>query len=449
MHCSVRTKDSTGSANEEWRWFWVTLTLSSISVVAVVFSAWELVEYQFFRELDYVALHYLYVTRGIVSSLLLAFWAAWYVLRQQRRDAEVLHRSREHYRGLLEASPGAVALYDSTLRVREWNASAERLYGYSKAEVLARPLPTVPPETSEELTRFLEQVSRGESVTDAETLRMDRNGRRLDVQLSLLPFRQSAGMDYHLEVTTDIHGRLRLQRKLLEVERLTSMGRMAAGTAHHLNTPLTAMLLRAQMMRERCHPGVTAADLERLETGIHSCLQFVRRMLEFSRPALVEKQPVDLALSIESIMNFLAPTLAAKQTRILTDLSGLHGEKVMADTNLLEALISILISNALDATGQRGAINVRCRRLETDSVEIEIADDGPGIDPSDLPHIFEPFFTTKAPGQGTGLGLAIARNIVADHGGSIRLDTGPGRGTTARVKLPVHRPVDRHSEMES
>src|SRR5512141_2505765 len=104
------------SGNREQRWFWGTLVLSSISIVALVFAFWELVENHYFRDLNYLSLHYLYISRGIASSLLLAFWAAWFVLRQRRIAEEELRRSRERYRGLLEASPGAVALYDASLR---------------------------------------------------------------------------------------------------------------------------------------------------------------------------------------------------------------------------------------------------------------------------------------------------------------------------------------------
>jgi PAS domain-containing protein len=138
-------------AGRESRWFWATLILSSATIVAVVFALWELLENRFFRSLDYMTLHSLYITRGVASSLLLAAWAAWYVLRQKRRSEQELRRSREHYRNLLEASPGALALYDSALRVVEWNATAERLYGLAREDVIGRPLPTVPEERLPEL----------------------------------------------------------------------------------------------------------------------------------------------------------------------------------------------------------------------------------------------------------------------------------------------------------
>src|SRR5512146_516287 len=102
---------------DDRRWLWITLVLSSVSIVAVVFAFWELVENHFFREMDYVSLHYLYISRSIASSLLLAIWAAWYVLRQRQASEDKLRRSREHYRGLLHASPGAVILFDDDLLV--------------------------------------------------------------------------------------------------------------------------------------------------------------------------------------------------------------------------------------------------------------------------------------------------------------------------------------------
>src|SRR6478672_5109756 len=117
---------------QERRWFWATLVLSSSTIVSLVFGFWELIENRFFRDLDYVSLHYLYISRGITASILLATWAAWFVTRQRRISDEQLRKSHERYRGLLEASPGAVVLFEQSLNVLEWNASAERLYGWTR-----------------------------------------------------------------------------------------------------------------------------------------------------------------------------------------------------------------------------------------------------------------------------------------------------------------------------
>jgi len=421
----------------EKHWFWATLTLSSITIVSVVFAAWELVENRYFRNADYLTLHYLYITRGVASSLLLAFWAAWFVLRQKRKSEEDLRRSRERYRGLLQAFPGAVILYDSALRVLEWNASAERMYGYKNAEICSQPLPIVPPDKMPELREFIGRVKSGQPVFDVETMRLSRDGEPFEVQLSLLPFRESSAPMYFVEVTSDIRERVRWRERMLEIEKLTSMGKMAAGTAHHLNSPLAALLLRVQMMRERATADLSADDIARLEEGLKFCKHFVQRLLEFTRPTAVEKRNQDLGATIESVAGFILPTIQAKQATLSLDTAQAKGQQVYADRNLLEALLLILLTNALDAISSGGRIRIRCGAVDSGRIAFAVTDNGCGIGARDLEHIFEPFFTTKDPGKGTGLGLAIARNVVLEHGGSIRMESEPGAGTTAWVELPV------------
>jgi two-component system, sporulation sensor kinase A len=418
-------------------WFWITLTLSSISVAAFVFALWELVENHYFRDVDYVTLHYLYISRGIVTSLILAFWAAWFVLRERRASEEQLRRSRERYRGILESAPSAVALYDRGLAVSEWNSAAEKLYGYPKTEVIGGRLPTVPQEKDDELEEFLHRVEVGEEVLDIETLRRTRDGVSFEVQLSLLPFRESSGETLFLEVTYDIRERVRLRQALLELEKLTTMGQMAAGTAHYLNTPLAAMLLRVQMMREESAGTKLAVDLEQLERNMRFCEQFVRRLLDFSRRPRSTLQPESLTRTVEAVVSFFSPQIDAKRAQLVVDVRLAEGAVVMADRGQLEALLLILLSNAMDAIEPAGHVWLRCRLVDGKRAEIRVCDDGCGIEESNFERIFVPFFTTKPVGKGTGLGLALARSIVHQHRGSIRIESAVNQGTTAIVELPV------------
>jgi PAS domain S-box-containing protein len=418
---------------KQW-WFWATLTLSSITVISVVFAAWELVENRFFRDANYRTLHYLYVTRGAASALVLAFWAAWFVLRQRRKSEEELRRSNERYRGLLEDFPGAVVLYDNNLVVEEWNASAERMYGYTKREILGRALPTVPVDKLPELGDFMRRVENGEPVLDVETARLNRGRTSFPVQLSLRPFRERDRPIHYLEATSDISERVRWRDAMIEFEKLTSMGKMAAGTAHHLNSPLAALLLRVQLMRERAGDD---PDLARLEEGLQFCRHFVQRLLEFSRMAPVDKAVQSVGATLESVAAFFQPVILAKRARLITDTTQGAGLQVCADRNLLETVLLILLSNALDAIPPGGEIRMVCSRLPADRLRITVGDNGAGVSPEDLARVFEPFFTTKEPGKGTGLGLAIARNFVAEHGGSIRLESEQGHGATAIIELPL------------
>jgi PAS domain S-box-containing protein len=421
----------------EKHWFWATLTLSSITIASLVFGAWEVVENHFFRYTSYVTLHYLYITRGVATALLLAFWAAWYVLRQRRKAEEELEKSREHYRRLMEAFPGAVVLYDADLNVLEWNASAERLYGYSKIEVSGWPLLIVPASKRAELRDLIQRVQKGEAVLDLETLRAPISGEPIEVQLSLLPFRDVANTLHFLEVTSDIRDRVRWRQRMLEIEKLTSMGKMAAGTAHHLNSPLAALLLRVQMMREHGGDSSFGSDIERLEEGLQFCRHFVQRLLEFTRARPPEKQDQELSKIIESAGAFFNPAIQSKRARLTIDTSQTNGQKVYADRNLMEAVLLILLSNALDAVSSGGQIQLRTKAVGPGRIAFQVSDDGSGISAENLPHIFEPFFTTKESGKGTGLGLAIAKNIILEHGGTMTIDSVPGFGASANVELPL------------
>lgn len=428
-----------GDRRHERGWFWATLVLSSISIVALVFAFWELVENRFFRDLDYVSLHYLYISRGVTSSVLLAMWAAWFVTRQRRLAEIQLRKSHERYRGLLEASPEAVILYDRSLCVLEWNASAERLYGWTRTEILQGELPTIPLTQQTEIHDFMEKVGHGQQVLDRETLRQNKLGDRIEVQLTLLPFREADHL-YFLEITADIRERVRLRQRLIELEKLTSMGQMAAGTAHHLNTPLASMLLRVQMMRERTVLGNGfRGDLERLEQSIGFCQQFVRRLLDFSRRPAARPEPESVGPVVQAMLGFLSPSLTSKQVSVSLHELDLADTKVLVDKNELETVLLILLSNALDAVRQGGSVEVDLHHAGGEYLEISIADNGCGISTADQAHIFEPFFTTKPIGKGTGLGLAIAKNIVSEHGGRIRIESKPGEGTRAAVELPIWR----------
>ncbi len=417
-------------------WFWATLALSSLTVIGVVFAIWELVETRFFRDADYVTLHYLYISRGIGTSLLLAFWAAWFVLRQRQGMEQQLQRSSERYRGILDCAPGAVVLFDRELRVWEWNSAAERLYGFAATDLVGSPLPNVPEPQQSELQEMMGQAEQGHPVLDVETTRRAHDGTAVQVQLCLLPFAEPGGVTYFLEVTHDIREKIRLRETLLQVEKLTSMGKMAAGTAHHLNTPLAAMLLRLRMMREGKFEGSLQADLERLEASVAFCQKFVQRLLDFSRCAQSRKQPELIDSTLEAVAGFLSPQFLSKRVVFTLELDGAAQARVVADRNQLEALFLILLSNALDAVQPGGRVGVSCRRRNA-HVEVQVTDSGCGIPPDILPRIFEPFFTTKPPGKGTGLGLAIASNILQEHGGALRFESTFEQGTTATVELPL------------
>jgi two-component system NtrC family sensor kinase len=215
------------------------------------------------------------------------------------------------------------------------------------------------------------------------------------------------------------------------------MGKMAAGTAPHLNSPLAALLIRTQMMRQRTASLALDEDLSKIEEGLNFCRHFVQRLLDFTRATPVHKEALDVGANAASVASFFLPAIRSKRADLIVDTSEGAGQLVCADRNLLETLLLILLSNALDAVSPGGEIRARYMRTSPGWVGFAVSDNGSGISAAHLEHVFEPFFTTKEPGKGTGLGLAIARNVVLEHGGTIRMESAPGAGTTAQVELPL------------
>ncbi len=430
------TRDS-GAELASRHWFLLTLGVSCVTILAVVFSFWELIEHRYFRDLDYLTLHYLYITRGIASSLLIGAWAAWFVLRERRRHEEELEQSYERYRSILNSTPEAVVLLDERLQVLEWNHAAERLHGFDRHVALGQRLPTIAPERWKEVEEILTRLQQEVRVLDYETERVTAAGEGIPVaaDFACIPARGKQPQ-FFLEVTQDIRPRLRMRDKLLELEKLTLIGQMATGTAHHLSTPLTAMLLQLQLLRQHAPSLEKSPEVAVIERQIRFCQAFVQSVLRFARRPQLEQKPTPLGEVIEGVITLLRPTLALKRVNLEIHLDGLRPCRVLGDRNHLEVMVSALVSNAVDAIPPDGCVHIEGGIARDGLVEICIEDDGPGIPDHLWPRLFEPFLTTKPAGQGTGLGLPIARSIAEGHGGTLRLQNRPGRGLRAIVQLP-------------
>lgn len=224
-------------------------------------------------------------------------------------------------------------------------------------------------------------------------------------------------------------------------EKLASLGVLAAGVAHEIRNPLTAIKARLFTQQRRLEQGSpAAADAEIIHSEIHRLERIVRGFLDFARPA----DPVPDNLSARSVLaevrDLLAPDAQSRNAEILLDPG--PDLRLHADHSQLKQVLINLVRNGLEALGETGEIRLRLQRadrhpltLPSPAAVIEVIDSGAGIPAEARSRLFDPFFTTKA--DGTGLGLAIAARIVEKHGGSIQYRTEPGNGTTFSVVLPL------------
>ena len=219
-------------------------------------------------------------------------------------------------------------------------------------------------------------------------------------------------------------------------EKLASVGLLAAGIAHELNNPLTGVLTFSTLLRKEAAEGSREAeDLDVVIRETRRCATIIRRLLDFAREKAPEKKFASLNTVIEETVRIVERPSHVRDIAIRLDLDPALPD-VWIDADLIKQVVMNMLVNAQHAIEGRGHVSVGTRR-EGERVEISIVDDGWGIAPADLPRIFDPFFTTKGVGKGTGLGLSVSHGIVQAHGGTIEVESEPGRGSTFRVYLPI------------
>ena len=363
----------------------------------------------------------------------------------RRRAAEAALLEREaSFRALFSANPLPMWVYEeATLRFVEVNDAAIKQYGYSRDEFLAMRISDIRPP--EDLPAFLAYVSgpRAERPPGGLWRHTTKSGAVLDVEISshTLTF---DGLQSVLVIAQDVTERLSLESQLRQAQKMEAVGRLAGGVAHDFNNLLTAILGYTELMSDGMpadHP--LRDDLAEIHKAGTSAAALTRQLLAFSRKQVLQPETLDLnavLVRVESMLRRLIGEHIALETDFAPDLVA-----VTADPGQIEQIVINLAVNARDAMPGGGRLTLATRNVELDRgdehaagvfARLSVGDTGTGIDAESRAHIFEPFFTTKERGEGTGLGLSTVYGIVKQSGGSIAVESEPGRGATFHVCLP-------------
>jgi two-component system NtrC family sensor kinase len=380
-----------------------------------------------------------YLTKPVESDHLLSTLER---ALEKRRLARDLHEALERYRLITENVSDAIFLLDAEGRLDFQNRRALEITGYAAGELRGRPfLSLFPAEEGREARARLAAAREGTGAVplfEAPLLRKD--GGRTWVEVSFAAVRKGGGSVAGLAVARDVSERKRLQEQLIQAEKTTTLGQLVSGIAHELNNPLSAMVGHAQLLRLGEEDPKKAARADRVIEAAQRATRIVRDFLTFVRKRPPEKTAVAVNDVVTRTLGLLAYPLRVNTIEVETLLAP-RLPPVAGDPQQIQQVLLNLIQNAIEAmVAARGRGRLRVASApgpDGATVQVTVADDGPGIAPSDLPRIFEPFFTTKPPGRGTGLGLAIALGIVTEHGGTLTAESEPGRGATFTLSLPV------------
>ncbi|MEQ1860999.1 MAG: PAS domain S-box protein [Chthoniobacteraceae bacterium] len=335
--------------------------------------------------------------------------------------------------------------------VRSWNAGAERIFGYAAEELVDRPLEMIfPPERLDEFPQALTAVQRGESLANYETVRLRKDGRKINVSVTDSPIRGEGGAITGVSsIVRDITERRRLEEELRQAQKMEAVGRLAGGIAHDFNNVLTAILGYSDLLLgeiEQRH--WMWKHLNEIRKAADFAASLTQQLLAFSRRQPLFPRVFCVNDSVRHMETMLQRVIG-EQIKVCADLRAVIG-RVKADATQFEQVLLNLCVNARDAMPGGGQLTIATSDVTYylddfysvnempagEYVKLTVADTGCGIVPEIIKNIFEPFFTTKEKGEGTGLGLATCYGIVKQSGGYISVESTVGVGSSFSIYFP-------------
>jgi PAS domain S-box-containing protein len=374
-------------------------------------------------------------------------------ITQIKRGEERLHESSKRLgelAAIVESSDDVILSKDLNGIITSWNAAATRVFGYSAEEMVgASILKLIPEHLHSDEKTIIENIRAGRRVEHFETVRLTKDGRSLNVSLTVSPVKDERGQVIGAsKILRDISGRKRIEQSLLQAEKIAATGRMAATIAHEINNPLEAVVNLLYLLRPMITDPVGINYLGSAEDELGRVSHIAKQTLGYYR----EHASASSASLTEIVLHAITiyePRCAAGRIEIRKSLNSLR--HVVLRRGEIMQVISNLIVNSIYAMPEGGVLSISVEdALESvdgavvDGIVLTIQDTGVGIAAHDLPQVFDAFFTTRNT-VGTGIGLFVAKQFVQGHGGRVSIESTndtENHGTTVRVFLPVSTAYD-------
>ena len=402
---------------------------------------------------NYLSSEDLALVRAVSGNFAIALENAR-LYRSLAQKAQEYERLKDYNENIVESLHVGILAVDLEDRVESWNTQLELVFGISRQQAVGRKLNELLPEA---LVETCHEVRKETGVHNIYKFALracefperfrpvegspDSNSERT-INIAIAPLiAKNFDPIGRLIILDDVTDRTELEEQLVQADKLSSIGLLAAGVAHEVNTPLAVISSYAQMLANQAQGAATNEKiLKRITEQTFRASEIVNSLLSFSRTSSSELASLDLNAAVEDTVALVEPQIRKAGIRIEKRFEAALPEVHGVANKLQQVLLNLLI-NARDAMPDGGSLTVETL-VENDVACIHVSDTGVGIDRDQLGRIFDPFYTTKGPKRGTGLGLAVSYGIVREHGGQLRVDSAPGEGSRFTIELPlVKQPV--------
>jgi len=362
------------------------------------------------------------------------------------QEQEALKAREEQFRAVFLGAADAMLILDDDRKVVDANRAAGTLFGASSDALVGRRLDDLFENDRDQFDRsWQELLALGEAKRNHRISSPLRGVRVIECS-----YRAAAHPGRHLCIARDVTDRHRLEERLMQSEKIESVGRLAGGIAHDFNNLLTAILGYTELLlANRSADDPDRTDLEEIQKAGQRAASLTQQLLAYSRKQMLSPKDVDLNQTVTNLQSMLSRLI--REDIALTYQCAPQPAFVKIDPTQIEQVIVNLVLNARDALPAGGIIRLEVARVELADVDLpsdlplrapefirlRVIDNGVGIAPEAWPHLFEPFFTTKEVGKGTGLGLASVYGIVRQSNGFINVESEPGAGTTFTMHFPA------------
>ncbi len=345
-----------------------------------------------------------------------------------KNNMEELSMSEERYKRLVDGISDAVLLIDSKKTILSWNSAAAKMFGYSFEAVVGKDINIL----------FHSQTAgcgcQDDEILDGESLFVKSNGLSFSGVVHCKPLKvgEEEGRVLVIRDISEQKEKEKLEKQLLQADKLATLGTLAAGVAHEINNPLANISLYSEMAMKRISDDKLNEKLRIINEEANRAALIAKGLLEFAHQSEIKSAPTNVNEEVKKVLSILNPDL--KDINLITELNTIPS--ISADSGQIRQAFMNILTNSIQAVGENGIIKVKTL-AKKGHVEVSFSDNGRGIPQENLDKIFDPFFTTKSPGKGTGLGLSISYGIVQRHNGSIEVESKVGAGTTFTVRLPI------------